>query len=274
MPYAVLMVFVEPEGTPEACACVAASLAGKFGATLIGVSACATPPPVLADSMVIIQATTAADVELMKGKLRKQADWFRSIVGDNRRKLEWRSALELPNAVITREARSADLVVIGQAKGTRSTYISLDLGAAILKMGRPTLVVPEGVTALAAEYVVVGWKDTREARRAVRDALPFLREATRVTIFEACEADEEKTALARLDDVARYLALHRIKSGPMVMVHKKGSGARQLLQVAKDERADLLVTGAYGHSRLGEWVFGGMTRELLAMSPICCLMSH
>jgi len=60
----------------------------------------------------------------------------------------------------------------------------------------------------------------------------------------------------------------------LVMVQKQGSGASQLLQVAKDERADLLVTGAYGHSRLGEWVFGGMTRELLAMSPICCLMSH
>jgi nucleotide-binding universal stress UspA family protein len=268
------MVFVDPEGAPEACVRVAASLAGKFGATLIGVSACAIPPPVLADSMVIIQAATAADVELMEGKLRKQANWFRSIVGDDRPKLEWRSAIELPNAVITLEARSADLVVIGRTRGMRSTYISLDLGVAILKMGRPTLVIPQGVTALPAEHVVIGWKDTREARRAVRDALPFLREAARVTIFEACEANEEKTALARLDDVARYLARHRIRSGPMVMVHKKGSGARHLLQVAKDDRADLLVTGAYGHSRLGEWVLGGMTRELLAMSPICCLMSH
>jgi nucleotide-binding universal stress UspA family protein len=268
------MVFVELEGTPEPCVRVAASLAGKFGATLIGISASAIPPPVLADSMVIIQAPTAADIELMTEKLRKQGDWFRSVADGDRRKFEWRSAIELPNEVIAREARSADLVVIGQTKGMRSTYISLDLGAAILKMGRPTLVVPEGVTALAAEHVVIGWKDTREARRAVRDALPFLREAMRVTIFEACDTEEEKTALARLDDVARYLALHRIKSGPMVMVHKKGSGARQLLQVAKDERADLLVTGAYGHSRLGEWVFGGMTRELLAMSPICCLMSH
>ena len=159
-------------------------------------------------------------------------------------------------------------------KGLASTYGSLDLGGAILKMGRPTLVVPEGVGSLAREHVVIGWKDTREARRAVQDALPFLHEATRVTIFEACGPDEEKTALGRLDDVARYLALHRIKSGPMVMVQKEGSGAAQLLQIAKDERADLLVTGAYGHTRLGEWIFGGMTRELLATSPICCLMSH
>ena len=58
------------------------------------------------------------------------------------------------------------------------------------------------------------------------------------------------------------------------MLAQKGSGATQLIRVAQEERADLLVTGAYGHSRLGEWIFGGMTRDLLSTSPICCLMSH
>jgi len=273
MSYAVFMVFVELDGTPKPRVRLAASLADRFGATLIGLSACAIPIPIPAHGMVT-QAPTAMDINLIEERLAKQGDWFRSIADGDRRKVEWRSALYFPNEVIASEARSADLIVIGQIKGPRSTYSALDLGAAILNMGRPTLVVPEGVTSLAAEHVVVGWKDTREARRAVRDALPFLREATRVTIFEACGPEEEKTALARLHDVARYLALHRVESGPLVMVQKQGSGASQLLQVAKDERADLLVTGAYGHSRLGEWVFGGMTRELLAKSPICCLMSH
>jgi nucleotide-binding universal stress UspA family protein len=141
-------------------------------------------------------------------------------------------------------------------------------------MGRPTLVVPEGVNSLSAEHIVIGWKDTREARRALRDALPFLQEATRVTIVEACKPGDEKTALGRLDDVARYLSWHRIKGGPKVMLEQKGSGAQQLTRIAQEERADLLVTGAYGHSRLGEWIFGGMTRELLAASSVCCLMSH
>jgi nucleotide-binding universal stress UspA family protein len=58
------------------------------------------------------------------------------------------------------------------------------------------------------------------------------------------------------------------------MLRQKGSGAAQLIDIAREEHADLLVTGAYGHSRLGEWVFGGMTRELLLTNPICCLMSH
>jgi nucleotide-binding universal stress UspA family protein len=108
----------------------------------------------------------------------------------------------------------------------------------------------------------------------MRDALPFLQQAARVTIVEACGPDEEKTALGDLDDVANYLAEHRVKSGSRVILAQEGSGAAQLIRVAQDERADLLVTGAYGHSRLGEWIFGGMTRELLATSPICCLMSH
>jgi nucleotide-binding universal stress UspA family protein len=134
--------------------------------------------------------------------------------------------------------------------------------------------VPLAASSLQAAHVVIGWKDTREARRAVRDALPLLQQATRVTIVEACGPDEEKSALGRLDDVTRYLARHRIKGGPKVMLQQEGSGAEQLIGIAREERADLLVTGAYGHSRLGEWIFGGMTRELLATSPICCFMSH
>jgi nucleotide-binding universal stress UspA family protein len=165
-------------------------------------------------------------------------------------------------------------VVIGRSKAAGSPYRALDPGGAILKLGRPALVVPDGVTTLHGEHVVIGWKDTREARRAVRDALPFLQRATRVIIVEACRPDDEKTALARLDDVTRYLTYHHVKGGPRIMLEQKGSGASQLLHIAEVERSDLLVTGAYGHSRLGEWIFGGMTRELLASSPICCLMSH
>jgi hypothetical protein len=67
--------------------------------------------------------------------------------------------------VLTREARSADLVVIGQTQGPRGAYRSLDPGEAILKMGRPMLVVPEGKSSLRGEHIVIGWKDTREARR-------------------------------------------------------------------------------------------------------------
>ena len=134
--------------------------------------------------------------------------------------------------------------------------------------------VPAAVKSLAADHVVVGWKDTREARRAVQDALPFLHEAKRVTIMEICEKDEMDIARQHVDDVVLYLARHRIKAERRVEIQAHGSGADQIIALAEDEGADLLVTGAYGHSRLNEWVFGGMTRDLLTSSPICCLMSH
>jgi nucleotide-binding universal stress UspA family protein len=121
---------------------------------------------------------------------------------------------------------------------------------------------------------VIGWKDRREARRAVRDALPLLQDAGRVTIVEICNHGEEDAARNHMDDVARYLEHHRISGGPRVILHQNGSGAAALIRVAAEEGADLLVTGAYGHTRLGEWMFGGVTRDLLATSPICCLMSH
>ena len=273
MSYASIAVFVEADGVPEARVRLAAALADKFTSTLIGVSARVIPPPMVADG-VVVGVPSEADIKRMQASLAEKGVWFRRIAGGAERKLDWRSDFDFPNAVLAREARAADLVVIGRSTPLGSPYSSLDPGEAVLKMGRPTLVVPGPAAALRAEHAVIGWKDTREARRAVRDALPLLQQATRITIVEACRPDEEQTSLARLDDVVRYLARHRVAGGAKVMLEQKGSGAAQLIEVAQAERADLLVTGAYGHSRLGEWMFGGTTRELLATSPICCLMSH
>ena len=273
MTYASILVHVDAAETAKHRVRIAISLADKFNAVLIGVSALGMPPPMLANGMVI-DAPTELDFELMRAKLTQNGTWFASIAGAPHRKLEWRSELDLPTESLVRQARSADLAVIGPTKKSESSYSSVDAGGAILNMGRPTLVVPPGTTGLDAEHVVVGWKDTREARRAVQDALPFLRMASRITLVEACSEGEDQTALARLNDVALYLQWHGIECGPKVMLQREGSGAAQLIKVAQSERADLLVTGAYGHSRLGEWMFGGMTRELLASSPICCLMSH
>jgi nucleotide-binding universal stress UspA family protein len=273
MSYASIMVYVEADATPEPRVRLAASLADKFAASLIGVSALTVPPPMVADG-VVMSAPSETDIDLMRATLADKGIWFRGIAGGDQRRLEWRAMLDFPIEVVSREARSADLVIIAREKAPGSAYRALDPGAAILRMGRPTLVVPEGVSSLRAEHVVIGWKDAREARRALQDAIPLLQRARRVTIVEACGTDEEKTALQRLDDVARYLTQHRVKSGPKVVLQQEDSGTDQLIQIAQEERADLLVTGGYGHSRLGEWMFGGMTRELLATSPICCLMSH
>jgi nucleotide-binding universal stress UspA family protein len=136
------------------------------------------------------------------------------------------------------------------------------------------LVVPPGIDTLRAERVVIGWKDSREARRALQDSLPLLHEAKFVAVVEVCEKGIEAIARRRVDDVAGYLTRHRISVGSVLAAHAEGSVADELLRVAKAEGADLIVTGAYGHSRLGEWIFGGVTRDLLASSPVCCLLAN
>jgi nucleotide-binding universal stress UspA family protein len=140
-------------------------------------------------------------------------------------------------------------------------------------MRRPTVLVPEHVHELQEDRVV-GRKDTREARLAVRDALPFLGKASHVTILEICTPDEQDLARRRVRDVAKYLQNHGVKCEADVRVHMGESDARHLNNPAKQDGADLIVTGAYGHSRLGEWIFGGMTRGLLDEAPCCLLMSH
>jgi nucleotide-binding universal stress UspA family protein len=223
-----------------------------------------------------IAATVLLDASIpeIEAKLTEKARWFHLVAGADQPKLLWRPFVDFPVDAVAREARSADLIVIGPVPKAQDAYVSLDPGEAILRLGRPALFVPGNVSALRAEHVVIAWKDVREARRAVQDALPLLHEAARVTVAEICEVGDEERAEARLDDVAAYLARHRIKGGPRVIMQREGSGADQLIRLAQEEGADLLVTGAYGHSRLGEWVFGGVTRDLLAHSPICCLMSH
>jgi nucleotide-binding universal stress UspA family protein len=134
------------------------------------------------------------------------------------------------------------------------------------------LVVPPGIDTLEAERILIGWKDSREARRALRDSLPLLHEAKSVAIVEVCDDSMEALARRHVEDVARYLTRHRISVGSATAAAAKHGVADHLIDLARVEGADLIVTGASG--RLGEWIFGGVTRELLTSSPVCCLMSN
>jgi nucleotide-binding universal stress UspA family protein len=274
MSYATLLVYVNVDHVSKQLVNVTAGLADKFSAKLIGLSALAIVPPFVAEGVVIVDNASEFDIAQMKAKLVDAGNIFHAAAGADLQ-TEWRSFLEFPTETLISEARCADLIVVEKNRAAWDIHRVADNGAAILGAGRPFLVVPTAVKSLSADHVVVGWKDTREARRAVQDALPFFHEAKRVTIVEICDKDQMETARHHVDDVVGYLARHRVKAEARVETRLPGStGAEQITGLAVDEGADLLVTGAYGHSRLNEWVFGGMTRDLLTSSPICCLMSH
>ncbi|HEX2940509.1 MAG TPA: universal stress protein [Rhodopila sp.] len=190
--------------------------------------------------------------------------------------IAWRSAItyEALSAVLAREARCADLVVTGLDQEGTVFEVSrhVDVGDLVMQAGRPCLIVPADLDALDLQHVVVGWKDTAEARRAARDALPLLALAKQVTVVELARADDMATAQGRVQDVTAWLARHGISAQPVV--ERMTDDVSQLDQFLTDRGADLIVAGAYGHSRVREWVLGGMTRNLLLRGKRCALVSH
>lgn len=273
MSYATLMVYVNADHVSKTLVGVAAGLADKFSAKLIGLSALTIVPPVVAEGVVIADHASEFEIAQLKTRLAEAGNNFRAAAGANR-EIEWRSALDVPTDTLISEARCADLIMIQKSGRSIDFYRAVDTGAAIIGAGRPFIIVPGSVKSLSADHVVVGWKDTREARRATRDVLPFLRQAKRVTVIEICENGQTEAARHHVDDVVLYLARHGVRAEGRVKTRLFGSGADQIIGFAEEEGADLLATGAYGHSRRNEWVFGGMTHDLLISSPICCLMSH
>ena len=171
MSYAAIMVYVEADATPEHRVRLAATLAGKFNSMLIGLSALALPPPIAADG-ILLDGPTSMDLDLIKAKLADRGKWFSSIAHGDPQRTEWRSSLDLPIGAVTRAARSADLVVYWAGDGNGRRLQGARCWRSGSEEGRPVLVVPDAVSTLRAEHVGIGWKDTREARRAVYDALP------------------------------------------------------------------------------------------------------
>jgi nucleotide-binding universal stress UspA family protein len=256
MSYAALMVYFDASAQSQARLRLAGGLADRFHAALIGIVGLPNLPTNFAN------ATDAlANIER---KFRDAAKPHKDV--------EWRGGPVWASTLIAQEARAADLVVAGPIPDARDLSNAHHPGAVILCAGRPVLYVPEGLDSLAARRIVVAWKDTRESRRAVRDALPFLRDAERVTIVEASEhAARGRTSI---DDVADYLKRHKVIVATKTYLTTKKSVADEILRFAREESADLIVAGGYGHTLLGEWIFGGVTRDLLAHAPVCCLFSH
>jgi nucleotide-binding universal stress UspA family protein len=183
---------------------------------------------------------------------------------------------EVADALAT-NARYADLVILGQhdpddpAGGPR--YLPEEV---ILGSGRPALIVPYiGPATTFGERVIVAWDASREAARAVNDALPLLQRAKAVGVVTVNPGDkpfghgEEPGA-----DIGLHLARHGIKVEVQRVEAHDLDTANAILSHVANEGADLLVMGAYGHSRLREIVLGGVTRTILAEMTVPVLMSH
>lgn len=275
MTYATLMVHLEIGQSNAGLLQIAGDLAERFHAGVIGVAV--GPPPFVpygegyVDYALIEQTRRELAHEMTVAEAQ-----FRNTLSPRIGTLHWRSTLDfLPAAdYLSREARSADLLITGVSSGeVFDSSRAMNAGALIMQVGRPVLVVPAHRNKLRLERVTVGWKDTRETRRAVSDALPLLKRMSHVTVVEIAPDIELADARRRLDDVVGWLARHGVTAVSNA-VPSTGDDAEGLYTLAQDQGADLLVAGAYGHSRLREWALGGVTRDLLLRANCCTLLSH
>jgi nucleotide-binding universal stress UspA family protein len=153
MSYATLMVYVNVDHASKALVSVAADLASKFSAKLIGLSALAIVPPVVAEGVVIVDHASELEIAQMRKSLAEAGDKFRAAAGAIG-EMEWRSALEIPPETLIREARYADLIIIEKSGRSIDFHRAIDPGTAIMGAGRPFMVVPSGIKTLAAEHVL------------------------------------------------------------------------------------------------------------------------
>ena len=267
-----IVVDVGFETFSESRARLAADLAARFGASLSGFAAATIQPPMVTEGGAVVQLPLLNNTtEDIRAQLASHQRAFAAIAPE----ATWIGEVDEPTRALAIEAAGADLLVTSaeQGVGVYAGASSVDESELLLRAGRPVLVVPPGLARLAAERILVAWKDTREARRAVRDALPFLARAKEVKVVSVQERDFED-AEGSLDRVVRYLSAHGIRAeAELVRAGDRSSGAR-IVALARAAGSDMIVSGAYGHSRFREWVLGGVTRSLLEDRSLARLMSN
>lgn len=182
-----------------------------------------------------------------------------------------------PQNVVTLHARHADLSVVPHAPRDRPEAAAAhdlfhDL---LLHSGRPVLVVPDGTAAIGDGRAVIAWKPSREAARAVHDALPLLRHAGSVDVL-VVDPEPGETSYGEDPgaDIAAHLARHGLQVEVVTRPRMNLSTAYTVLDHARSVGAGLLVAGGYGRSRFRELLLGGATRELLQGTHLPILFSH
>ena len=268
MTYAALIVNVEARAPSDARTRLAAEVAGWFGARLIGLAAEPLAPPPAHDAGLAYAATLLIqEEERVRALLATAERRFRAACPNGA--AEWRSFAEEPAPALVREARSADLLVVGNDG-------EAEAGEVLMQAGRPVLVVPAETASLEARAVVIGWRDTPQARRAVADALPLLQRAEQVLVLEVLGRGKQPAEAARagLEACVGLLARHGVAARSEARPLQAPTVADEIIGAAQACEAGLIVSGGYGHVRLREWAFGGVTRDLLRRCPFSCLMSH
>lgn len=272
MDYKSLLLHVAPGAADAPYVATAAQIARQFGAHLSAVCAEAFDPhrdprlthldglqlQALRDGLQQEAAAARTQFEAMTAGLS----------------IDWRTILHDPDDTLVRHAAGSDLIVAERPLPRQDRRRFAEPDDLILESGLPVLVLPPRQTEFDARHVVVGWKPTRESNRVLGDALPFLVRAEAVSVVAVRHRDEHADAEAELADVTARLARHGVRAQAVVRDVSLAPAAEVLMEFAMAHGAGLVVVGAYGHSRLRQWILGGVTRTLLETAWKPVLFGH
>ena len=279
-----LLVHVDGTRGHEARLWIAAELARRSEAHLSGlfviepVNLAGSFSPAGADvaQAEVLQVIQERHEKARRALAERLGATFRARIDDAGVLGEWRVVQGDPGERVTLHGRYADLVIVGQSDPDAPSFGSAVPEEALLGCGRPVLVVPYiGAERAVGERVLVAWNASREAARAVNDAIPIIAPGGRVTVLAINPArgiaGESDLPAA---DIAHHLARHGIRAEASHTVADDVGVGDIILSRAADIGADLIVMGGYGHSRAREFVLGGATRALLGHMTVPVLFSH
>ena len=191
--------------------------------------------------------------------------------GDGKATIAFREEEGREDEVAARVGRLHDLIVLARSDRKAGAPASVTLESVLLQSGRPVLVAPSAAAPSIGRKIVIAWNGKPQAARALGASLPFLAKADSVAVLTAVESH----TVGRPGEVVRYLAWHGVRADS---IEAPATGPGKVGQILLDQvgqaGADLLVMGAYGHSRLKEMILGGATHEVLGHAVLPVLMAH
>jgi len=258
---------------------LALQLAHRFHAKLTGVLFTYTPDP---HALFIMGGTASYYIEHEQPRQERCTDLkrvFHAALAGAKVDGQWTAITGYANDVIPPYARLADLIVAGQTdpNDPESFVAEQFIENLVMAAGRPVLVVPSsGSFTECGKHILIAWDGSREATRAVHDALPFLSHARKVTLITV-NAERDAPDCPRIPgaDIALTLARHDVEVEVREVAAERNTPVGDvLLSQASDLDCDMIVMGAYAHTRLRELVMGGATRTLLRSMTVPVLFSH
>jgi nucleotide-binding universal stress UspA family protein len=259
---------------------VACMLARQNDAHLTGifvVDPLAMGSQLYADDLGLMRLTEQFVTEARAAGATAEAE-FRAMIAKAAITAHWENLEGSAAELLTARARCMDLTVLGQTDpdNPAPTASGVTLEQVVFGSGRPVLMVPYvGEFPTIGTNVLVGWTPRRESARAAHDALSLIVPGAAVCLATIVDHPHDIAQRGHLTkDITTHFLRHGMKATAQELVSGGIEPADVLLNVAADSSADLLVIGAYGHSRLSEFVMGGVTRSLLRQATLPILMSH